>query len=544
MPEPVPPEWMRGPADDSAVAQGCYFDAAEGQRYCDFIETFCCLWEGEWAGQPLKLIPWERDALMRLFGWRQADGRRRFRTFYLEVGKKNGKSPLLAAVVIALTILDGEGGPKAYLNASDREQARIIFETVKAMVEQSPELGDVLEIIDSRNRVVCESNRGVIIANSATVNSKDGRNASLVVFDELHQQRDRKLWSVFLYAGASRRQSLRLAITTAGEDETGIWFAQRVYSEAVNAGTVDDTTHLGIVYRALPTDDVDDEKTWEKANPSLDYTLDRKVFALELAQAKADPFQWNDFLRFRLNIVARSSVKYFDMQRWGACACDFEAPGRVIRPEDFRGWPAYMGLDLASISDFTALVMILGDERSGLKLFSRFWIPEGRLTDLENETKQPYKYWADKGYLTPTPGRTTDYGFLRKTINSLNAVVSLSKIIADRHNATQLCTELVEEDGLPLEYMQQGFISLNDPTKQFKRWVEEGLIEHDGNPVMTWCISNAVADKDAADNVKLNKGLSRQKIDGAAAGINATAAVISDGTGGPSVYEGRGILTL
>ena len=175
------------------------------------------------------------------------------------MAKKNGKSTLYAAVALVLLLGDAEGAPEIYLLACDREQASMILEESKRMVTASPELSCRLEVI--KDRIIDPKGYGKIQTCRADVPSKDGVNAHGMLFDELHRQKTRDLWDIFEYAGASREQPLTLSITTAGEDESGVWHEQREYSEQVNAGVIPDTTHLGVVYRALEEDDLDDPQS-------------------------------------------------------------------------------------------------------------------------------------------------------------------------------------------------------------------------------------------------------------------------------------------
>lgn len=538
MPRPVPKKWMRNPSDALAVREGCYFDAARGQRACDFIEHFCRQSKGRWAGQPIKLLDWERDFLMRLYGWRRADGRRRFKRFYIEIAKKNGKTTLLSAMHL-LELIDGDDGPECYNNACDRDQASMLYDESARMVKASPDLSQRLDVIDSRKVILYPAKNGRMRANSSESGSKDGLNPSFTTFDELHRQPDRQLWEVFEYAGVARLESLMGSITTAGEEEDGIWFEQREYAEKINDGTIEDTTFLGIVYRALPTDDIDDPATWRKANPSLGVTIDEDDFRRELQEAKEVPIKLNNFKRLRLNIVARASEKFFSIVKWSACA------NRGLTLASLRKRPAYLGLDLSSIDDLTALVVLAQADSTRWRLISRFWCPENNLLHLEHKTRMPYRHWAEKGYLIATDGDTIDYAFVRREINDLAAELEVTKLLIDPFNAQKLAGELKEQDGLPVEFIRQGFLSLSSPTKELKRLIDAGLIEHDDNPVMNWCISNAIGSVDESDNVKLSKKKSRQKIDGAAAAVNAVAGLSSsDDDGEESVYNHRGILTL
>lgn len=532
----VDPKWIRNASDELAIAEGCTFDEAAAEMVCDFIEAFCRQSTGKWAGEPLVLLDWQRDYLMRLFGWMRPDGLRRFKTSYLEVAKKNGKSTLVAALAIFLLLADGEGSPEVHLNACDKDQASIIFNEAKRMIQQSPELVKRLEVIDSKKRIVDPRGNGVIRANSADVASKDGVNASAVIFDELHRQKTREMWDIFAYASVARDQAIRISITTAGEEESGPWYEERDRSEKINSGAIPDTTHLGIVYRALPTEDLDSPEAWRKANPSLGHTIREDDFGREWEEAKRDPGKLANFMRLRLNIVTKADTAFLDLASWDACNAS-----AVFT----QGDPCYAGLDLSETNDLSALCYGQGDPYDGFDVKWHFWLPEDNIVELERQHGVPYRAWAEKGFITLTPGSVIDYAFIRRFLNDLAGEVELTRLLTDPFNATKLAIELKEQDGLPVESIRQGFLSLSSPTKELKRLVQSKRIRHGANPIARWHASNAVAETDAAANLKLSKKKSRRKIDGMAALVNMIAAAIGPGSDdGPSVYEKRGLLTL
>ena len=338
----TPKQWIRNASDHFALEEGCYFDAELGESVIEFIETFCKQSKGRWVGQNLTLQEWQRDWVMRLYGWRRADGTRRFRTAYLEVAKKNGKSTVVSALANRHIVDVDDGALEIYLSAVDREQSGIVFDEAARMVKASPELASRLQVIASKGRIVDPVGHGKIQRNSADAPSKDGVNASLMIFDELHRFKTRELWDVFQYAGAAREQPLKIVITTAGEEEEGVWFELRTHAEAVNNGTRRDTEFLGVVYRSDPQDDIESPDTWKKANPSLGVTLTEADFRQDLARAKTNPAEMQNFLRLRLNIVARSEAKFLDIAAWDACgapvvrAAQVDVLGRA-RPVGERG---------------------------------------------------------------------------------------------------------------------------------------------------------------------------------------------------------------
>ena len=520
-------KWIRGEADRLAIAQGCYFEPSIGKAACEFISSFCTQSKGRWAGQLLVLLPWQTDFLMRLFGWRAPDGKRRFKRAYLEVAKKNGKTTLLSALALLLLIADGEGAPEVYVLAVDRDQASILFDESARMVRSSPEFASRLELVDSRKRILDPVANGRITAGSAEVSQKDGVSASCVIFDELHRQKTRAMWDVFEYAGASREQPLKISITTAGEDTEGVWHEQREYSEKVNAGVIPDITHLGVVYRALEEDDIDDPRTWAKANPSLGHTISIDDFRRELAEAKELPTKLANFRRLRLNIVARGEQAFCSIEQWDAC----NAHAILSKSEPILG-----GLDLSQLDDLTALAVVSGDPESGFDVEMAFWLPEDGIVDLEKRHQVPYRTWADMGLITLTPGNVIDYAFIRAHINALAQERELVKLLIDPYNATKLGLELKEQDGLPVEYIRQGYLSLSGPTKELLRLILSGQLRHGGHPILRWHASNAVAEQDAAGNIKLSKRKSQKKIDGMAALVNAIAAATGN-LAGQTVHE-------
>lgn len=534
-------KWIRGPIDDLAIEEGCYFDPPSGDRVIKFLEIGCRQSKGEWAGKPLKLIPWQRDFIMRLYGWRRADGTRRYRTFYIEVPKKSGKSTLLSGLGNYHTVADDEPGAEVYCCAYDLKQARIVFDEAANMVRKSPQLSKRLEVISSAKRIIHQESASKFEALSADVPSKDGVSASFTIFDELHRQRTSAMWDIFEFAGAARRQPLMGAITTAGYDRNSICYRQHLYTLKVNAAKAEDmtadTAHLGVIYGADQADDWTDPEVWKRANPSMGYTLKLEDFAAEVAKAKESPEKLNNFLRLRLNIWTNAAERFLSREKWDACGV------AGVDPEAFVGSPCYGGLDLSTTTDITALVLVFPDIDSGYEVLCRFWAPEAGAARREERDKVPYLAWARQGYLTLTPGDVIDYDFIRAEINDLARKFDLRKLFLDPYNATQLGVQL-QGDGLPVEMIRQGFLSLSPPTKELERLVIGGLLKHGNNPVLNAHADNAVAIKDAVGNIKLSKDKSTERIDGMAALVNAIAAATAEDEGGESVYDSRGILFI
>jgi phage terminase large subunit-like protein len=540
----VDPRWIRNPCDELAIAQGCTFDEDAGDYVVEFLAKFCKQSKDEWAGRPLEVLDWQYDVIKRLYGWKRADGTRRFRTCYVEVPKKNGKSTIVSGLSLYHLIADGVQAAECYINAYDRSQAGIIFDEAERMVRASPNLSRILDLTPSKKLIVHPESRSKLVALSADVPSKDGVSASFTVFDELHRQATPAMWNIFKYAGASRRQPLKLSITTAGVDRNSICFRQHDYTRKVEAGTIEDTTHLGVIYGVDLQEDrrdlvevITDPETWRRVNPSLGVTIREEDFAVEVKEALESPDDLNNFLRLRLNVWTNAAARFLRRDKWDLCA------GPPADPDAFLGEPCWAGLDLSSTTDITALVLVFGDEAGGFDLACKFWIPEENAELRERRDRVPYQTWARQGWITPTPGNVVDYAFVRKAIKQVGRDYQLRKLLCDPWNATQLAIQLKEEDGLPIETIRQGFLSLNSPTKELERLVLSGKLRHGNNPVLNWMADNAMVVKDAAGNLKLSKEKSVERIDGMAALVNAIAAATSDADG-PSVYEERGLLVL
>ena len=425
--------------------------------------------------------------------------------------RKTEKSTFASAIAVYLVIADEEGAPEVYLNAVDREQAGIVFEEAARMVAASPELVSRLEVIRSKGRIIDPVGLGVIQKNSADVQRMYGVNGSGIIFDEVHRFKNRDLWDVFRYAGLARVQPLTLVITTAGDEEIGVWFELRQRAEAINNGTRVDTEFYGgkSTERGQMTT-LNRLRRGAQANPSLGTTLVEADFLADLESAKTNPAEMLNFRRPRLNIVSRADVCFIDLVAWDKC------DGPVsLAPRS----PVWMGLDLSNVDDLTALAVVgdIGDGDGVFGVEMYFWLPGENIVSLERKHQQPYRIWAQQGLITLTPGAVIDYGFVRAQINSLAGDYDLRRLLVDPYNAAKLGIELKEQDGLPVEIIRQGFLSLSDPTKQLLRLVLGRQLRHGGNPILRWHAGNAVADGDAAGNIKLSKAKSRRKIDGMAA---------------------------
>lgn len=498
------------------------------------MRAVCRHGKGRWARSPLELAPWQwSDVVAPMFGWLRPDGTRRFRSGYIEVPKKNGKSTLLSGLGLLLLVGDGEDGPEVYTAGFAMQQASIIFGESERMVRRSPELARVIRSYPSTHRLVCAKNEGVYMALSKESALHEGLNAHAILFDELHTQRTRALWDVLLDAGSARRQPVHLSITTAGVDKESICWEQHQIARAILDGEHDDPYTLAVIYGAKSDEDWTQPEAWRRANPSIGITIDEENLREAAEKAKLSSSARMGFLRRRLNIWTQAEVQWLDVQRWDALL------DRDVNPETLKGRPCYAGLDLASTTDLTALVLVFPRDSGGADLLADFWVPEGAL-QREAIQGERYRRWALDGWLHLTPGEVTDYELVEARIAEIRALYDLREVAIDRFNATMLGTRL-DGAGVRVVLHGQGYVSMSGPAKEFERAVLQGTLRHDGNPVLRWNVSNCGIEQDAAGNIKPSRRDSRGKIDGVVAALMGYGRSFSSPAIKRSVYEERGL---
>lgn len=516
------------------------FDAVAGQVAVDFIETYITHVKGDLGGKPFLLLDWEKDLVSNLFGWKEKEtGYRRYREAFVFVARKNGKSALGAAIMLYLLIVDNEPGAELISIAADREQARMIFDTARFMVMQNPVLSQLVSPF--RNAIVSKEGASVYKVVSSDAGGKHGGNLHGAAFDELHTQKDRELYDTIQTSFGARRQPLLLSMTTAGYDRTSICY--EVYERAcqVRDGVIRMDWFYPAVYEALPSDNWESEKTWEKANPSLGDTIKIDYLRQEFEKAKNSPAYQNTFKRLYLNMWTSQETRWLDMAAWDACGVD-ELDEKML-----EGSIAYGGLDLASVSDVAAFVLDVPNEPGEPEMHTwipRLFVPEEKLTNRAFKDRELYQAWVDQGYMIATPGNVIDYDYILAEIESLGERYNIKEIAFDRWGATQISQTLMNM-GFTLVGFGQGYVSMSPPTKEVERLVLNGRLRHGGHPVMRWMADNVMTTTDAAGNIKPDKAKSRQKIDGIVAGIMATDRALRHATEPPkSVYETRGLEVL
>ena len=516
-----------------------HYDKAKADRAVKFIENLCHT-KGKWAGKRFWLLPWQEQLIRDIFGIVKPDGYRQFRTAFVEICKKVGKSELAAAVALYLLYADNEPSAEVYGAAADRQQASIVFDVARQMVEMSPALLKRSKLMTATKRIVNYGNSGYYQVLSAEVGGKHGFSVSGLVFDEIHTQPNRQLYDVLTKGSSDARQNpLHFIITTAGTDRHSI--AYELHSKAVDIleGRRVDPTFYPVVYGLKDDEDWEDEANWYKVNPSLGYTVDIERLRDAYREAKQNPADEVTFKWLRLNMWVSSTVAWIP-------DAIFMKGNKEIDLAALEGRDCYGGLDLSSTGDITALVLMFPPRNEDEKyiLLPFFWVPEETIPQRVKAASVPYDIWERQGYLLSTEGNVIHYDFIEKFINDLAEKYHICEIAVDRWNATQMIQNL-EGDGFTMVPFGQGFASMSGPTKDFYRLLMEGQIIHGGHPVLRWMAGNVVVDTDPAGNIKVTKAKSKEKIDGIVAAIMALDRCIRNQTEPQgSVYDERGLLVF
>lgn len=515
-----------------------HYDKKKADRAVTFIENLCHT-KGKWAGTPFWLLPWQEQLIRDIFGIVKPDGNRQFRTAFVEICKKVGKSELAAAVALYLLYADNEPSAEVYGAAADRQQASIVFDVAKQMVEMPPALMKRSKLMGATKRIVNYSNAGYYQVLSAEVGGKHGFSVSGLVFDEIHTQPNRQLYDVLTKGSSDARQNpLHFIITTAGNDRHSIAYELHTKAVDILEGRRVDPTFYPVVYGLKDDEDWEDEANWYKVNPSLGYTVDIERLRDAYREAKQNPADEITFKWLRCNMWVSSTVAWIP-------DAIYMRGNEPIDMDALAGRDCYAGLDLSSTGDITALVLIFPprDEEEKYVLLPYFWIPEETISRRVKANSVPYDIWEKQGYIMSTEGNVIHYDFIEKFIMDLSEKYHILEIAVDRWNATQMIQNL-EGEGFTIVPFGQGFSSMSAPTKEFYRLLMEGRIIHGGNPVLRWMAGNVVIDTDPAGNIKVTKAKSKEKIDGIVATIMALDRCIRQEGQSGSVYDERGLLVF
>ncbi len=499
------------------------FDAEKAERYIGFIQQFLVHTRGKWAGKPFVLSPWQQYFVANIFGWEQKEkGYRRFRTALLFVARKSGKTQLAAGIAIAMAVLDNEAAGEYVFAASKKDQAKIAFDEVSRILRKCPK--GVRNRFQTRRHEVFAPNDGIMKALSSDANTLDGLSLHLGVLDEYHSQKTSDLWNVLKSSMGSRENPLMLAITTAGFLPDGPCATAMATGKQVLEGRKQDDRTLAMIYQIDDDDDWQDPEIWVKANPglgdsiSLDYLLSQATQAKNIGGRAVVEFQTK-----HCNLFTAGSDIWIQPEIWDKQVED------TWRPK--KGADCYAGLDLASVSDLSALALLFPRPDGSWYTEVHHFVPEDAIKRrLEQDETSVYAEMAENEFVHITEGNVTDYAEIRKFVTGViikdNKVEQLPGSIAedynliglayDRFNSSQLVIDLIG-DGITATPHGQGFVSMSQPTKEIERMCLDGELWHADDKLLAWEVGNVFIQMDPAGNVKPNKEKAADKIDGVVA---------------------------
>lgn len=502
---------------------------------CAFIEELPHV-EGRWETKNIRLIDEQIFALVQLFGFRNLRGGRRFTTFLFAIARKNAKSTLAAAVVIACWCLEDELDPHSISGATTGSQARIVWNIAKKMLEKSPELCQEFKLRVRANDILGKDpdKGGFFKPINSKASTQDGLNPTYVVLDEMHAHKTHDLMNVLMSAEGARDNPLYMYPTTEGYESPGPWPEQRTFAEQLLRGIVEADHYLALIFAVDNEDDDFDESIWRKANPLMESNPKLLVAIRKLAiEAKSKPGELAEFRIKRLNRRASVANGFVNIILWNACA------GKIDL-EELEGKKCFAALDLAATLDMNSwrLLWELDDDEDEptYATWGRYFVPEAQVKQRTERNTIPYAGWIKSGWIEVTKGDVTDYTHIQKRIIEDCERFNPEMIAYDPWNALSLVNNL-DEEGLPLQQFVQGTRSYNPAMKAFEVAYTSKRLIHDGNPVLRWNMSNLVTREDVNENIAPDRKRAADKIDGAVTTIMAFGLAEADRQGYVKIHR-------
>lgn len=498
------------------------FDMDRAERFFRFAQKVKH-YKGEWAGQLVVLSDCQKFRMGSVFGWVHVDtGLRRFRKSYNELPRKNGKSLEAAIVADYTTFFDGEPGAEGYCAATKRDQAKIVFNDAKALVQSSAPLKSRISILAAN--LSSAATRSKLEPVSADHDSMDGLNPHLVIIDELHAHKDRGLIDVLETAMGARRQPLMYEITTAGDDPVSPCGDEHDYACKILDGIIEDERFFAFIAHADVNDDWLSEETWRKANPHFGVSVKPDDMRALATKAKNMPAAAAAFKQKRLNLWVNSAEPWLSIEGWRKGQ---NADGEWTA-DDMLHEQCYAGVDLASKIDLCPLVLAFPPTpgRRRWRILRWVWTPADTLLDRARRDRAPYDLWVEQKHLLTTPGTRVDHQVIRQVLREQRERYDIEGIGFDPWHADTLLDQLVKEDGFAddrVVMVPQTYAGMGSASKRFEADVLAGDFDAQGDPLMRWCVSNVVAQRDGKDNIYPVKKKSRGRIDPVVATLIAMA---------------------
>lgn len=475
-------------------------------RVIAFVESLK-ITSGRGAGKPFKLRDWQKEIIRGIYGPSNGDGLRTVRTALITMPRKNGKTGLTAALALChLFGPEAEARGQVYSAAADRNQAAIMYREMKAMIEADERLAVRAIIRDFAKSIEDAETGTVYLALSAEARSKHGFSASCIIYDELAQALNRELYDVLTTSTGARDEPLTIVISTQTNDPHHVMTELVEYGRRVRDGVIDDPTFHATIFEAPADADPWDEATWYECNPALGDFRSLEEMRTYAAQARRIPTREATFRNLYLNQPVDADERFIPGAEWDGCAASLDIAS-------LRGRPCWAGLDLSSTRDLTALVLYFPEDGGAVLPF--FWVPGESIGEREERDRVPYQVWSQQGHIEATSGRAIDRRAIARRLAEISAAFDVRGVAYDRWRFDDLAVVLADEGiDLPMKPWGQGYRDMGPAVDVLESLVLDRGIKHNGHPVLTWCVSNAVVTTDPAGARKLDKAKSIDRIDG------------------------------
>ncbi len=501
-----------------------YFDENVGNHAVEFIETFCRHYEGAKAGELVVLELFQKAFIQNLFGWLEKEtGLRRFREYALEVTRKHGKSFLSGCIAVYMLVADGEQGAKCYSAATKLDQAKIVYDVAKNIIEQSSELRVLVK--STREGLSFKATRSVMKALPNESKSLDGLNIHFVALDEIHELRDRNMYDVLKQGMKARTQPLLGCITTSGFFREGLYDNLHEYWCNVALGIISDDRIFPVVYKLDDKEEWLDPNSWIKANPGLGTIKSLVQFQDDVRYAKNN----KEYLPTLL--VKDFNIKQTQNTAW----LSFEdiVNEKAVDMEYLKHSYAIGGCDLSATTDLTCASLIIKKPNDdNIYVLQKYFLPQSRVdkVELENAREAPYKIWADRGYLNINEGTQVDFHAVTNWFNEMKDVYDIRPlwICYDRALAGYWVAEM-EYNGYEMEKTAQGPFTWSQPMKEMGAAFEAHKVIYQNNPILRWCLSNTAKkslNKDGIETIQPIKIQAKRRIDGTVSLLNAWVGLV------------------
>lgn len=523
----------------------------DAEKVISFYREVLTLNGGEHEGKPFILLPWQAFIVGSIFGWKNADGTRRFRMVYVESGKGSGKSPLAAGVGLYMMTADSEPRAEIYAAATKKDQAAILFRDAVAMVRGSPALSQRLSFSGGQGR---EYNIAYVAQGSffRPLSSDDGQSGTRPhcgLLDEIHEHKDANVVEMMRAGTKGRRQALIFMITNSGADRTGVCYNYHIYAGKICAGDLQDDSFFSYVCALDEGDNpFADETCWPKANPSLGATFGDRYLRELVTQARGMPAKEAIVRRLNFCEWTDAAAPWIDRDLWDAAETDLD-------PEtECKGLPCYLGLDLSAKRDLTSLCAAWQRPDGGLDLAAYFWTPGDTMDERARTDSVPYRTWRDAGHIFAPAGRIVDKRdvalFVQAFCQRHNVAalafdnaqmddfltacddIGLDAWIDDRARDDNGVPREQEGTGLRLIRHGQGFAGYQSTHALWmprsigavEDRIMKGTLRIARSPVLRWNSASAVLQIDPQGNRKWDKRKSTGRIDGMVAATMAVGA--------------------